>query len=49
MNISWVRESKGKRPDGRRKHRWEAIITSDIGEMGYDGVDPIQLSGDSVE
>jgi hypothetical protein len=31
INIFWVRNSKGKRPFGRR-HGWEDIIKSDIGK-----------------
>jgi hypothetical protein len=31
--FSLVAELEGKRPFGRRRHRWESTIKSDLGEI----------------
>jgi hypothetical protein len=35
---------EGKRSLGRRRHRWEDNITMELREIGYEGVDWMQLS-----
>jgi hypothetical protein len=37
---------KGKRPLGRPMHRWEDNITMDLQEVGYGGMDWIELALD---
>jgi hypothetical protein len=39
-------KSEGKTPLGRHRHRWEDDIKTDLREMGWDGVDWIQLAQD---
>jgi hypothetical protein len=41
-----VGKPEGKRPHGRLKHRWEDGIMIDLGEIGYEGVEWIQLAQD---
>jgi hypothetical protein len=43
-----VGRSKGNRPLGRPRHRWEDNIKIDLREMGIDGVNWIQLVQDRV-
>jgi hypothetical protein len=40
---------KGKRPLGRRRHRWEVNINLDLWVIGIDGVNWIQLAQDRVQ
>jgi hypothetical protein len=42
-----VGKSGGKRPLGRPRHRWKDGIRMDLGEIGWGGVDWIQLAQDS--
>jgi hypothetical protein len=44
-----VGRPKGKRPLGRPRHRGEDNIKMDLGEIGIDGVNWIQLAQDSVQ
>jgi hypothetical protein len=37
---------KGKRPLGRPRHRWVDNIKVDLGELGWDGIDWIDLAED---
>jgi hypothetical protein len=39
-----VERSKGKRPLGRPRHRWEDNIKMDLREIGIDGANWIQLA-----
>jgi hypothetical protein len=39
-------KSEGKREVGRSKHRWEDKIKVDIREIGWDGMDWIDLAQD---
>jgi hypothetical protein len=39
----------GKRPPGRPKCRWEDNIKMDLGEIGIDGANWIQLAQDMVQ
>ena len=39
-----VGKSEGKRPSGRYRHRQEDNIKIDLKELGWDGVDQIQLA-----
>jgi hypothetical protein len=41
-----VGRPEGKRPLGRRRHRWECNIKMDLREMRIDGVKWIQLAQD---
>jgi hypothetical protein len=41
-----VGKPEGKRPLGRPRRRWEDGIRTDLGEIGLEGVDWIQLSQD---
>jgi hypothetical protein len=41
-----VGKSEGKRPLGRRRRRWVDNIKLDLREVGWDGVDWIDLSQD---
>jgi hypothetical protein len=41
-----VRKPVGKRPLGRSKLRWEDNIKMDLQEMGYGGMDWIELAQD---
>jgi hypothetical protein len=41
-----VGKSKGKRPLGRPRSRWEDGIRMDLGEIGLGGVDWIRLAQD---
>jgi hypothetical protein len=43
-----VGRSKGKRPLGRPRHKWEDNIKMDLRETGIDGVNWIQLAQDRV-
>jgi hypothetical protein len=40
---------EGKRPLGRPRHRWEDNIKMDLGEIGIDGANWIQLAQDRVQ
>jgi hypothetical protein len=37
---------EGKRPFGRRRNRWEGNIKTDIEEVGWGGVDWLDLAED---
>ena len=39
-----VRKPEGKRPLGRPRHRWEDTIKIDLQEVGFGGMDWIQLA-----
>jgi hypothetical protein len=41
-----VGKPEGKRPLGRRRHRWEDNIKMDLREIGWGGMDWIDLSQD---
>jgi hypothetical protein len=41
-----VRKPKGKRPLGRPRRRWVGNIKMDFGEIGWDGMDWIDLAQD---
>jgi hypothetical protein len=41
-----VGKPEGKRPLGRSRHRWVDNIRMDLGEIGLDGVDWIELAQD---
>jgi hypothetical protein len=41
-----VGKPEGKRPLGRPRRRWVDNIKMDLGEVGWDGVDWIDLSQD---
>jgi hypothetical protein len=41
-----VGKSEGKRPLGGPRHRWVNNITMDLGEIGWDGVDWIDVVQD---
>jgi hypothetical protein len=43
-----VGRPEGKRPLGSPRHRWEDNIKMDLGEIGIDGANWIQLAEDSV-
>jgi hypothetical protein len=43
-----VGRPEGKRPLGRPRHRWENNIKMDLGEIGIDGLNWIQLAQDRV-
>jgi hypothetical protein len=42
-----VGEPEGRRPLGRRRRRWVDNIEKDLGEIGWDGMDWIDLAQDS--
>jgi hypothetical protein len=42
-----VGRPEGKRPLGRRRHRWEDNIKLDLREIGIDGANWIRLAQDS--
>jgi hypothetical protein len=44
-----VGKPKGKRPQGRPRHRWEDNIKLDLREIGIDGANWIQLAQDRVQ
>jgi hypothetical protein len=44
-----VGRSEGKRPLGRPRRRWEDNIKMDLGEIGIDGVNWIQLAQNRVQ
>jgi hypothetical protein len=44
-----VGRPRGKRPQGRPRHRWENNIEMDLREIGIDGVNWIQLAQDRVQ
>jgi hypothetical protein len=41
-----VGKLQGKRPVGRTRHRWVDNIKMDLGEIGWDGMDWIDLAQD---
>jgi hypothetical protein len=41
-----VGKPEGKRPLGRPRHRWVDNIKMDLGEIGWDGMDWIELAQD---
>jgi hypothetical protein len=41
-----VGEPEGKRPLGRHMHKWEDNIRMDLMDIGWEGVDRMQLSQD---
>jgi hypothetical protein len=41
-----VRKPEGRRPIGSTKHRWESNIKMDLGEVGWEGLDWIDLAQD---
>jgi hypothetical protein len=44
-----VGRPEDKRPQGRRRHRWQDNIKVDLREMGIDGANWIQLAQDRVQ
>jgi len=40
-------KSEGKRPLGRPRHRWEDNFKMDLQEVGYEGMDWIELAQDT--
>jgi hypothetical protein len=42
-----VGKAEGKKPRGRPRHRWMDNIKMDLGEVGWDGVDWIDMAEDS--
>jgi len=46
MNTILVGKSEGKRPLGRRRHRWEDNIKMDLREIGWEAVDWMHLAQD---
>jgi hypothetical protein len=42
-----VGKAEGKRPLGRPRHRWEDNIKMDVREIGWGGVDFIDMAQDS--
>jgi hypothetical protein len=44
MYSTLVRKPDGKRPLGRPKYRWESYIKMDLKEIGWEGVDWIDLA-----
>jgi hypothetical protein len=42
-----VVKSEGKRPLGRLKHRWKDNVKTNFREIGWGGVDWVQLTGDT--
>jgi hypothetical protein len=44
-----VRKTKGKRPLGRPRRRWDDNIKMDFREIGIDGANWIQLAQDRVQ
>jgi hypothetical protein len=44
-----VGRPEGKRPLGRRRHRWEDNLKLDLSEIGIDGANWIQLAQDRVQ
>jgi hypothetical protein len=42
----WVGKLEGKRPLGRPRRRWVDNIRMDLGEIGWDGMDWIDLTQD---
>jgi hypothetical protein len=44
-----VGRPEGKRPLGRPRHRWEDNIKLNLGEIGNDGANWIQLAQDKVQ
>jgi hypothetical protein len=41
-----VGKPEGKRPMGRPRHRWVNNIRMNLGEIGWDGVDSIDVAQD---
>jgi hypothetical protein len=41
-----VRKKEGKRPLGRPRRRWEDNVKMDLGEIGWKGMDLIDLAQD---
>jgi hypothetical protein len=44
-----VARPEGKRPLGRPRRRWEDNIKMDLGEIGIDGTNWIQLAEDRIQ
>jgi hypothetical protein len=44
---SLVRKPEGKRPLGRPRRRWEDNIKMDLQEVGFEGIDWIELAQDT--
>jgi hypothetical protein len=44
-----VGRTKGMRPPGRPRRRWEDNIKMDLGEIGIDGTNWIQLAQDRIQ
>jgi hypothetical protein len=44
-----VGRPEGKRPLGRPRHRWEDNIKMDLGEIGINGANWIQLAQDRIQ
>jgi hypothetical protein len=42
----WVGKPEGKRPLGRPRRKWEDNIKMDLQEVGYGGMDRIELDQD---
>jgi hypothetical protein len=49
--VCWVLvgTAEGKRPLGRRRHRWEDNIKMDLGQIDVDGANWIRLAQDRVQ
>jgi hypothetical protein len=46
MEMNLVGKPEGKRPLGRPRRRWVDTIKMDLGEIGWDGMDWIELAQD---
>ena len=46
VHIILVMKPEGKKPLGRRRHRWEDNIKMDLQEVGCEGMDWIELAQD---
>jgi hypothetical protein len=44
MHIGYWWESQKERPLGRQRRRWVDIINMDLGDIGWNGVDWIDLA-----
>jgi hypothetical protein len=44
--MIFVGKPEGKRPLGKRRRRWVDIIKTDLREIGWDGMDWIDLAQD---
>jgi hypothetical protein len=44
-----IGKPEGKRPFGRRRHRWKDNVKMDLREIGWEGVDWIHLAQDRYQ